>query len=162
MPSTMGKCKLFRIKHITLLGAETFLRNKQKIAFCFLKNCTFFGRKENTIRLCSYSVEFSLPHRVLKFLKNYHSDSNKNFCYLFPKEPSVILMKLGFIHNYYLRIHSWLQNWLQIKNKQKKKNTIGMEKSCTNIIPAVCIIFLFFWRFSRLQQKNKKKNSKNN
>ena len=50
MPSTIGKCKLFRIKHITLLEGETFLRNKHDIAF-FEINCTFFGRKENTISL---------------------------------------------------------------------------------------------------------------
>ena len=48
MPSTIGKCKLFRIKHITLLESETFLRNKHDIAF-FEINGTFFGRKENTI-----------------------------------------------------------------------------------------------------------------
>ena len=51
MPSTIGKCKLFRIKHITLLEGETFLRNKHEIGFFDIK-CTFFGRKENTIRLC--------------------------------------------------------------------------------------------------------------
>ena len=44
MPSTIGKCKLFRIKHITLLEGETFLRNKHEIAFLEIK-CTFFGRK---------------------------------------------------------------------------------------------------------------------
>ena len=49
MPSTIGKCKLFRIKHITLLEGETFLRNKHEIASFEIK-CTFFGRKENTIR----------------------------------------------------------------------------------------------------------------
>ena len=49
MPSTIGKCKLFRIKHITLLEDETFLRNKHDIAFFEIK-CTCFGRKENTIR----------------------------------------------------------------------------------------------------------------
>ena len=49
MPSTIGKCKLFRIKHITLLEGETFLRNKPEIAFFEIK-CTFFGRKENTIK----------------------------------------------------------------------------------------------------------------
>ena len=50
MPSTIGKCKLFIIKHITLLEGETFLRNKHEIAFFEIK-CTFFGRKENTIKL---------------------------------------------------------------------------------------------------------------
>ena len=50
MPSTIGKCKLFRIRHITLLEGETFLRNKHEIAF-FEINRTFFGRKENTISI---------------------------------------------------------------------------------------------------------------
>ena len=44
MPSTMGKCKLFRIKHNTLLEGETFLRNKHEIAFFQIK-CTFFWQK---------------------------------------------------------------------------------------------------------------------
>ena len=48
MPSTIGKCKLFRIKHIIILEGETFLRNKHEIAIFELKY-TFFGRKENTI-----------------------------------------------------------------------------------------------------------------
>ena len=50
MPSTIGKCKLFRIKHTTLLEGETFLRNKHKIAF-FLIKCTFVGIKENSINV---------------------------------------------------------------------------------------------------------------
>ena len=50
MPSTIGKCKLFRIKRITVLEGETFLRNKHDIAFFEIK-CTFFGRKENTISI---------------------------------------------------------------------------------------------------------------
>ena len=49
MPFTIGKCKLFRIKHITLLEGETFLRNKHEIAFFEIKCTLFFGRKENTI-----------------------------------------------------------------------------------------------------------------
>ena len=55
MFSTIGKCKLFRIKHNTLLEGETILRNKHKIAFFQIK-CTFFVRKENTISLvcCIY------------------------------------------------------------------------------------------------------------
>ena len=48
MPSTIGKCKLLRIKHITLLEGETFLRNKHDIVFFEIK-CTCFGRKENTL-----------------------------------------------------------------------------------------------------------------
>ena len=43
-PPTIGNCKLFRIKHITRLESETFLRNKHDIAFFEIK-CTFFGRK---------------------------------------------------------------------------------------------------------------------
>ena len=49
MPSTIGKCKLFRIKHITLLEGDIFLRNKHEIAFFEIKYI-FFGRKENIIR----------------------------------------------------------------------------------------------------------------
>ena len=49
MPSTIGKCKLFRIKHTTpLLEGETFLNNKHQIAFLEIEG-KFFGRKENTI-----------------------------------------------------------------------------------------------------------------
>ena len=70
MPSTIGKWKLFRIKHITVLEDETFLRNKHEIAFFEIK-CTFFGRKENTIRVnkiamksfsknLSFGVDFKL------------------------------------------------------------------------------------------------------
>ena len=55
MPSTIGWCKLFRIKHFTLLEGETFLRNKHEIAFFKIK-CTFFGRKENIIRSGCHSV----------------------------------------------------------------------------------------------------------
>ena len=58
MPSTIGKCKLFRIKHISLLEAETFLRTKHEIAFFEIK-CTFFGRKENTISLMLVELNLS-------------------------------------------------------------------------------------------------------
>ena len=56
MPFTIGKCKLFRIKHITLLEGEIFLRNKHEIAFFEIKY-TFFGRKENTIRYAKTIIE---------------------------------------------------------------------------------------------------------
>ena len=49
MPTTIGKCNLFKIKHTTLLEGETSLGNKHKIEFYKIK-CTIFGRKENTIR----------------------------------------------------------------------------------------------------------------
>ena len=51
----LGMCKLFKIKHITLLEGATFLRNKQKIAF-FLVKCTFFGSKENTISFVALNL----------------------------------------------------------------------------------------------------------
>ena len=37
MPSTIEKCKLFRIKHATFLEGGTFLRNKHK-------NCSFLNK----------------------------------------------------------------------------------------------------------------------
>ena len=63
MPSSIGKCKLIRIKHITLLEGETFLRNKHEIAFFEIK-CTFFGRKENTI---------SVTDLYMKIINNKHT-----------------------------------------------------------------------------------------
>ena len=56
MPSTIGKCK-FRIKHTVLLEGEIYLRNKHKIAFFFKLKCTFFGRKENTIRVNKMAIK---------------------------------------------------------------------------------------------------------
>ena len=47
MPFTIGKCKLFIVKHTTLLEGATFFRNKHKIPFFDIK-CTFFGRKKKT------------------------------------------------------------------------------------------------------------------
>ena len=65
MPSTIGKCKLFSIKHITLLEGEAFLRNKHKITF-FLIKCTFYGRKENTINLI---LPLIMPKKLKKKIK---------------------------------------------------------------------------------------------
>ena len=68
MPSTIGKWKLFRTKHITILEGDKFLRNKHEIAFFEIK-CTFFGRKENTINclwLCLCFLEGET------FLRNKH------------------------------------------------------------------------------------------
>ena len=48
MPSTIGKCKLFRIKHITLLEGETFLKNTHKIAF-FEKSAHFLVEKKTPL-----------------------------------------------------------------------------------------------------------------
>ena len=47
MPSTIGKCKLFKIKHTTLLEGETFLRNKHKIEF--KKNAHFLVEKKTPL-----------------------------------------------------------------------------------------------------------------
>ena len=40
MPSTIGKRKLFRIKHTILLEGETFLRNKHEIAHFLVEKKT--------------------------------------------------------------------------------------------------------------------------
>ena len=57
MPSTIGKCKLFRIKHITLLEGKTFLRNKHKTAFFKIK-CTekWQKRKHHNIFKCNLTI----------------------------------------------------------------------------------------------------------
>ena len=62
MPSTIDKCKLFRIKHIILLEGETFLRNKHDIAFFEIK-CTFFGRKENTISVSNFYMKIIIQQQ---------------------------------------------------------------------------------------------------
>ena len=49
MPPAIGKRELFGMKNGTILEGETFLRNKQKIAFFKIK-CTFFLEKKNTIK----------------------------------------------------------------------------------------------------------------
>ena len=73
MPSTIEKCKLFRIKHITLLEGETFLRNKHEIAFFEIK-CTIFGRKENTINLTfKLAKRFNLENNTVLQLKTKES-----------------------------------------------------------------------------------------
>ena len=48
MPFTIGKCNLFRIKHITLLEGERFLRKKHKMEL--KTKCIIFSKKKNTIR----------------------------------------------------------------------------------------------------------------
>ena len=78
MPSIIGKCKLFRIKHITLLEGETFLRNKHEIAFFEIK-CTFFGRKENTIRHLRDVVCRLLYYKLKLFGINSHTRCKRKF-----------------------------------------------------------------------------------
>ena len=77
MPSTIGKCKLFRIKHIILLEGETFLRNKHEIAFFEIK-CTFSSGKENTNRVCQKSAESSVASN---FFLTFYSWGKKTFFY---------------------------------------------------------------------------------
>ena len=74
-PPPIGKCKLFRIKHITLLHGEIFLRNKHEIAV-FEKKCTFFGRKENTISKRNFLIYcnkflkiMALNYKIVKLMK---------------------------------------------------------------------------------------------
>ena len=76
MPSIIGKCKLFRIKHIIVLEGDTFLTYKHKTAFFEIKY-TFFGRKENVIIQLQYgitnlqqNITFSFIN-VIKSLKDY-------------------------------------------------------------------------------------------
>ena len=49
MPSTIGKCKLFGIKHITLLEGETFLKNKHEIACFEMKSAHFMVEKKTPL-----------------------------------------------------------------------------------------------------------------
>ena len=60
MPFTMGKCKLFRIKHITLLEGKIFLRNKHEIVFFEIK-CTFFLLKRK-----HHKIYFHFAHLTWK------------------------------------------------------------------------------------------------
>ena len=48
MPSSIGKCKLFRIKYTTLLEGETFSRNKHEIEF-FEKSAQFLVEKKTPL-----------------------------------------------------------------------------------------------------------------
>ena len=47
MPSNIGKCELFRLKHTTLLEGEIFFRNKRKI---FLNKMHIFLQKRKQLR----------------------------------------------------------------------------------------------------------------
>ena len=94
MPSTIGKCKLFRIKHITLLEGEIFLRNKHDIAFFAIK-CTFFGRKENTIN--NFLVRNLLPSYLFLILQsNCITQSNADEFYMWPQTIFSVVVIIGF------------------------------------------------------------------
>ena len=47
MSSAIGKCKLFGIKHTTLLEGERFLRNKHKVDFFFNKVHIFWWKRKD-------------------------------------------------------------------------------------------------------------------
>ena len=70
MPSTIGKGKIFSIKHTTLLEGKLFSGGKYKIAFFKIK-CTFFGRKENTINVTNLLVRD-------KLMSNRHNHDHAN------------------------------------------------------------------------------------
>ena len=71
MPSTIEKCKLFRIKHTILLEGEIFLRNKRKIAF-FLNKCTFLVEKKTPFILYMGGGTYSLKSiKNDRFLRNF-------------------------------------------------------------------------------------------
>ena len=84
MPSTIGKCKLFRLKHTTLLEGETFLRNKHEISFFEIK-CKFFGRKENTICFSLLSTLFMCA--IVSYLYNSNYNNNYSFVILICSQP---------------------------------------------------------------------------
>ena len=105
MPSTIGKSKLFRIKPITLLEGDTFLRNKHEIAFLEIK-CIFFGRKENTISEPTFQLQFCfccyflnifalllllnkniIFHVIFSFLKNLYQLNLFKLCWKLLQTP---------------------------------------------------------------------------
>ena len=99
MPSTMGKCKLFRIKYITLLEGKTFLRNKHDILFFEIK-CTFFARKENTISGLLHKKIYSYLYIVAS---NTFATQNYIFIFFLPLNSVVKLCyeRVIIIHTCY-------------------------------------------------------------
>ena len=68
MPSIIGKCKLFRIKHTTLLEGETFLRNKHKIAFFLNKVHIFLVEKKTPLNcIQKQSILYPTPYQKKKW-----------------------------------------------------------------------------------------------
>ena len=118
MPSTIGKCKLFRIKHITLLEGKTFLRNKHKIAFFEIK-WTFFGRKENTIN----AYVFTSKHIIF-----YFRYSTFSFIYVKIKrlKKQTFFLSLNFKLKFFFKFMTTNQWNLKFFNKKKKKNSLMM------------------------------------
>ena len=156
MPFTIGKCKLFRIKHNTLLEGETFLRNKHEIAFFEIKY-RFFGRKENTISLqplepfSSLMIylgnvlhELSMSSSIIQF--NFWFTGSVPFFlfpFLFP-----IYVQNNFIKKFFKKKNN---NFLSVKNKSLHTKLASHFKAL-NIPPAenCCILkllFLFFFFF---------------
>ena len=105
MPSNIGKCKLFRIKHITLLGGEKFLRNKHEIAFIEIK-CTFFGRKENTINDRTKKKSRNIED-IFSFLAEFlHCLSENNCLSSFSKQPSNRDFNSSLLVNFSSQVHN--------------------------------------------------------
>ena len=141
MPSTIGKCKLFRIKHITLLEGEVFLRSKHKISFFEIKR-TFFGRKENTIN--KKHINHQVWSKLLFFFRNFykllidHSQSKSkaskwtNFnCFIYGHIKNrhywnLITVFISFIYLIRCFIEApQLKNFLETKKKKKKLKLIN-------------------------------------
>ena len=127
MPFTIGKCKLFRIEHTTLLEGKTFLRKKHKTAFflnkvhrkvvekktplifpkycVFVKKFSFFFSLSFQNQLICASFLFIL-HRFYcinsESLQNIHS----NFLLYHPLQvgqlflPTCMECRHGYIHTY--------------------------------------------------------------
>ena len=68
MPSAIGKCKLFRIKHTTLLEGETFLKNKHEIEF-FEINAHFLVEKKTPSIYTSHKMQYLPPLKSADYLE---------------------------------------------------------------------------------------------
>ena len=97
MPSTIGKCKLFRIKHTILLEGETFLRNKHEIAFFLNKVHIFLLEKKTPLNWEVSSCELS----ELTNIKSIHSKI-KTILYTWPRLTT--FYKTFQVHTY---VHIW-------------------------------------------------------
>ena len=69
MPSTIGKCKIFRIKHATLLENEIFLRNKHETAFFLNKVHIFLVEKKILLH----------PNEVPSLFEHFPDSLNENY-----------------------------------------------------------------------------------
>ena len=118
MPSTIGKCKLFKIKHITLLEGEPFLRNKHKIAF-FFKKCTFF---------------FCYKSYLQKKKKEKAKDSKQS------KHTSIVVF---VSESYFLNKAQIFLIEKFFTKKKKVKSKDSKQSKHTSIVVFVCKSYLF-------------------